>query len=287
MPLESKSEFYYLNISSKKNVCLAVSLEDEYRGDAGPIPDGLNVYVKESLTPPIKNLSGYYVFTELAAKHHLICVESKYYFRERQMVNIMELDPNNPLVVLRLKPNPSYPFPNGVTLARAVIRNTDGTPVRGADIKAVPLFGAVAKIASKGTSVGDESISLVGITRKVVSGDILLINDKDELKREYCTISEVADNNAGVRVCRIADPLKFEHAKGTTLAPVTSSLTNENGEMAICFRNTFQKKFAARLEINYNGCVQVTEANITDRAAISLGVILFNKNLNKSKRGGN
>lgn len=43
--------------------------------------------------------------------------------------------PENLIIRVKLRPRPSYPFPSGTTLLRGTLRDTDGNPISGADVK--------------------------------------------------------------------------------------------------------------------------------------------------------
>lgn len=114
---------------------LAVWLKDDYTKKE---PVGrIKVMIGKGNTEAVKNLSGYYIFTDLAAGQYPLSYESDFYFSKEVPVNTSLLNPKNPVVEVVLKPGPSYPFPAHATLIRGLILKPNKEPVAKADVKAV------------------------------------------------------------------------------------------------------------------------------------------------------
>lgn len=79
-----------------------------------------------------KNLSGYFLFNDLAAGTYTVHAESDLYLPVEETVDTSTLDPKNPVRQIILKPAPNYPFSAGATLVRGIV--TNGVPVAGADV---------------------------------------------------------------------------------------------------------------------------------------------------------
>lgn len=273
MPEGQQPGFMYLNIRSNTRVSLAVILNDDYNVKAVPVEDDIKVFIKELPVSPIRNTSGYYVFTNLPEKQYTVCVSSKYYFYEETQVNLEKLNPVEPVLNVKLKPNPSYPFPTNATLIRAMVCDAKGHAAGGAKLRAVPLTGYTAKIASRGVAAGDSELGLVSVARKIFPGDVFLIKNKEDTNREYCVIAGTSENQDGAQVLRLAEETKFAHSKGVTLIPVLESVTDENGEMVLYFRNTFARKFEARIEISFHGQNTSLKTQVVEGTTVSLGSI--------------
>ncbi len=268
-----QSGFMYLNLKSNTKVSLAVVLRDDYNVDSPPVDQQIKVFLKEIPVQCVKNLSGYYVFANLPENLYTVCVTSQYYHYIEQQVDISKLDPSDPVLNIKLIPNPYYLFPSKATLIRAMVSDPKGIAVQGARVTAVPLTGNTAKIASKGAKAGDEEIGLVSVNRRIFPGDAFLIDDKDEAKKEHCVVAGLITNQAGVQTYRLAEKLKSGHSKGGALIPAVSTSTVANGEMVIYFRDTFAKKFAVQMEIKYQDRVIVQEVQIMEGTTVSLGNI--------------
>lgn len=113
------------------NLSLAVWLTDAYTGNE---PFGhIKVMVREGDIRAVKNISGYYCFTDPATGNYTVSIESERYFPEETTVDTSALDSMNPVVVIELKPRPCYPFPDHATLVRGLVSNA--APVVNADVE--------------------------------------------------------------------------------------------------------------------------------------------------------
>lgn len=112
---------------------LAVRLIDDFteRETIGSI----KVTIKEGDIKALKNLSGYYLFSDMNAGNYNVAVGSDFYLPEETAVNIPQPDPKNPVVEISLKPRPSYLFPYYATLVRGLV--SDGSPVAKAQVEVV------------------------------------------------------------------------------------------------------------------------------------------------------
>lgn len=115
----------YLGDVISTNLSFAVRLTDEYT-QRKPVGD-INVMIKQGDIQAIKNLSGYYLFTDLIPGNYDVVITSDFYFHEetqKTREDISSLDPKEPVVEIVLKPKPAYPFPANATLVRGVVKNT-------------------------------------------------------------------------------------------------------------------------------------------------------------------
>lgn len=112
---------------------LAVRLIDDFteRETIGSI----KVTIKEGDIKAFKNLSGYYLFSDMNTGNYNVAVGSDFYLPEETAVNIPQPDPKNPVVEISLKPRPSYLFPSYATLVRGLV--SDGSPVAKAEVEVV------------------------------------------------------------------------------------------------------------------------------------------------------
>ena len=114
----------------KTNLTFAVWLTDEFtqQGPAGQCPGD---DARRELRATVRNLSGYFLFTDLIPGTIHLRVESDFYLPAEQAVDTTILDPKHPVAEIVLKPTPRYPFPGSATLLRGVV--TNGTPVAGGE----------------------------------------------------------------------------------------------------------------------------------------------------------
>ncbi|HEX3034027.1 MAG TPA: hypothetical protein VHT73_02705 [Thermodesulfobacteriota bacterium] len=145
------------------NLSLAVWLVDDYTQKT---PAGyVNVKVKEGNVKAVKNLSGYYLFTDLPSGNYTVVSESGYYFSEETPVNTSLLDPKNPVLQIILKPRPAYPFPGNATLVRGRVSNAN--PVANAVVKVVG-----KTIETKTDERGEFVLYFTGIKQESISIEV-------------------------------------------------------------------------------------------------------------------
>ncbi|MCF6155893.1 MAG: hypothetical protein E3K36_11715 [Candidatus Brocadia sp.] len=113
------------------NLSLAVRLTDDYTEKEAI--GYIKVTLEEGDVKAVRNLSGYYLFNDLAAGNYTVSVESDVYFAEEKVVSVPLPDTRNPVVEIILKPVPPYPFPSNATLVRGLVSNAN--PVVNADVK--------------------------------------------------------------------------------------------------------------------------------------------------------
>jgi len=118
------------NIFLEKQVTklsFAVILVDDYSGE-DPIGK-VNVSLKNRNENPIKTPSSYYVFIDFPIDTYTVQVKSDYYSDTDEDLDLNLYNPLKPFVI-RLQPNPSYPFPDGSTLVRGMLWNSDDPETR-------------------------------------------------------------------------------------------------------------------------------------------------------------
>ena len=114
---------------------LAVALIDGYTGKQ-PIGD-VNVFIEKQNFRAVRNRGGYHLFLNLPDGRYTLRMEPEHYFDEEKTKKLSDLDPSNPVVSIRLKPKPSYPFPCGATLIRGMVEDVNGNRVSGAKVEVI------------------------------------------------------------------------------------------------------------------------------------------------------
>jgi len=107
---------------------------------------GVEVSLEESKRQPIRNLSGYYLFTDLEEGDYTVRVTSDYYEQEEVTIPVSYPEDPNPedfVVSIILKPVPFYPFPPGATLIKGVVK---GRPRGEEDGELQPIAGVRVRV---------------------------------------------------------------------------------------------------------------------------------------------
>lgn len=118
----------------KTNLSMAVMLKDDLSTDKKVIGD---VFMKASgiKKPVVKHSTGYFLLTNLAEGKYSITGGGKFYREGVLTVDTKSINPKQPFVELSLKPKSSYPFPEGITVLKGRITDTENKPVANASIK--------------------------------------------------------------------------------------------------------------------------------------------------------
>jgi hypothetical protein len=130
-PYMTEKFIAYISDVVTTNLTFAVWLTDEYTLQA-PI-GAVQAMLKGSGMKAQMNLSGYFLFTDLAAGAYTVCIEPEFYFPVEETVDTTLLDPKKPVFQIVLKPTPRYPFPANTTLLRGVLKNS--VPIADAGVK--------------------------------------------------------------------------------------------------------------------------------------------------------
>jgi hypothetical protein len=155
-------------------VSLAVILDDDFASDKQPIGK-IEVSLKEHERQAIKNLSGYYIFTDVENGDYTVQVSSDYYFDEEREVTVSDSDTPD-LEKITLKPVPFYPFSPGATLIKGMVKKEEDEEVN-------PVSGATVKVLEKDiqnqtTEKGEFVLYFTGLTEE----DIVTIDKKRFVK---------------------------------------------------------------------------------------------------------
>jgi hypothetical protein len=100
------------------NLSFAVWLIDDFT-KSKPIGN-IKIQIKELNEKAVRNLSGYYCFTDLEVGNYTVSINSDLYLPMEKTIDISSFpDPKNPVLEIALKPSPRYPFPASATLLEA------------------------------------------------------------------------------------------------------------------------------------------------------------------------
>lgn len=236
------------------SVSLAIQLLDVYTG--GEALGRVSVSIAGNKAP-LKNPSGYYVFTDLPPATYDITVETELYLPET--VAVPTGAPHDRVKKISLIPNGAYPFSSAATLVRGVVSGSGGGPLAEAALQAVsmlPETSAKAKIGPAGATAGDTLLPLVNISGQLAVGDRLMIRDSNTARIEFCTINGPLPANPATDPYATTVPLKYTHSAGTTLHllgvdSVLNSRTTPRGEFVVYFSPTKSPRFISTLSISH------------------------------------
>lgn len=176
----------YLGDVISTNLSFAVRLTDEYTRRE-PVGD-INVMIKQGDIQAIKNLSGYYLFTDMIVGNYDVVITSDFYFPEETTVDISSLDLKEAVVEIALKPTSAYPFPDSATLVRGLVKNTG------------PLINAQVRVIDKPIeTITDERGEFVLYFKGIKKEDITIeIKKHGNTKTVHTTIEEGKTTSMGI-----------------------------------------------------------------------------------------
>lgn len=239
-----------INLSFKTIVSFAVCVVDDFNGER--VRNGnLLVTLAESRKRPIRKKEGVFVFVDLDRMTYTLKVESDMYFTQTIQVDPDQLDRLNPVIYVRLKPLPSYPFSRAATLLRGRLVDKTERILPEATVRAVIKTRECAKgrILQENVPKGSSVLSLARLNGKISEGETLSIDEKDGKQTEICRISRLYEDNS----FELAEPLKFDHERGAFLLPVTETLPDGRGEMVVYFFNLRVPRIEVELLISHDG----------------------------------
>lgn len=114
---------YVFSCPSSLNLSFAVWFVDDYtqKEPLGEVRITLNGE-KITTLKPLKNRSGYHIFSGLPEGTYKLNVDSEFYFSEEKIVDTSSfVNSKEPVIEIILKPKPLYPFPDRATLIRGLL----------------------------------------------------------------------------------------------------------------------------------------------------------------------
>lgn len=143
------------------------------------IAGSIKFLVDDQSASPILNRSGYFVFFGLSPGVHNVRVRAEG-FQEEVMTAVVRADQKAEIRAIRLRPLPSYPFPNGTTILRGEVFET-GTELPLAEV-AVSLAIRGKELSTVTTLKGEFVIYLARLTdsaSKKVNGKVFVRGGED------------------------------------------------------------------------------------------------------------
>lgn len=252
---------------------LAIRFIDTYTGKA-PNFSGLKLHIENVIQQPIIKADGYVIYTNLSEGQYTCSVRTDYYMPVSMILNV---DNKQPMVLIAMKPNPSYPLGPAATYIRLAVKDENGRLLDGANITATCTSENYAKaVLSQEVEIGSRELMLTHIKGKITEGDFFLITKRGKVNHcdEYCCISREID---GFRNFMLDKPLQSAYPKGAMLLTAVKTQTNGTGEAVIPFRNPLSNSFIVHLTVEWKDYIMVREVEVKEAEATHIGVIHLSK----------
>lgn len=277
---------------------IAISIKDDFT-DVEPIGD-VTVSIKGIKNECIRNLTGYYLFTNLPPKldEVEIRVNSDFYLKVNEVWQITRGSDLLLVEDIRLKPNCAYPFPVQSTLLRAVVQKKMATTLLNKSPYPIAISEAnvnvtiyqpespntaTARLGTGGAVKGSKTIKLNSISSgmSLMVGDVLMIEESNNGNMEFCQIASPLPENPDVEAYNLFKELKFDHTRDKPVFLMKDRIeekvtrTDEKGEMVLYFKRNKVNRFLIDVTISKEGYQdkKLQKIEITEGISTSLGVV--------------
>jgi hypothetical protein len=258
------------SVKIKTSFSFAVNLIDSYTS-APVIGRDHQVSIVGLSVKPIPKKDGYYIFTDLPKQLYQVVVQSKFYMQEIIEVSIALHDSNEPILYVPLMPNSQYPFGEEATSLVALLKDSQGNPIKAARARATvtSMESVKAKLAQDSKSENPNQISLSQIAGRITIGDRFLLQSSSG-ESEYCRLAHMDEST---RCFSFDQPLQSTYEKGSLLFPVVESLSDAKGEVLLFFKPHRTQTFGITLEFTYGNNKLVQDLTMEQGVIKSLGII--------------
>jgi hypothetical protein len=231
----------------KTRISFVVCLKDSFTSEA-PIGNQITVYVEGIRSKPIVKPNGSYIFSDLPEGQYRLHVQAEHYFAES--IDFLA-GTSNSVEYVSLLPLPSYPFKQGDTLMRMVLKDDKGLPIQDAHLSAtVQTEDCVrARLAQDKAEKGADEITVSALTGKMGVGDRFMIQGRSaKAGEESLQIVQVLEYN---KRFRLDQPLTRSYSRGSLLLPIVQARSTQRGEVVLAFAGCRIKNFQIELKIAY------------------------------------
>jgi hypothetical protein len=208
----------------------------------GALTGSVSVQLDGIDKPPIRNLSGWFVFTGLTCgREYTLRIESEHYMPVKLDLQAPASADALPVKVdAPLLPKASYPFPGHLTLIRALVEQPTKRPADHALVEAhlfEPEDSYIATLAEN-AEPGSSSMKLAGPgLAALVSGSVLMLKDTIG-KLEYVRLASPVPDDPTADGYPLAEALRYSHQAGTAVYALKETgtytiHTDGRGEFAI------------------------------------------------------
>ncbi|WP_127534644.1 hypothetical protein [Paenibacillus kobensis] len=249
----------------------------------GTLVGDVTVRLAGAEKPPIRNRSGWYIYTGLKSGDYTVHVESEYYMGAGQTVTVPPSAESLPVTVdLPLFPKPSYPFASHLTLIRTVVQRQASRPAEGAAVR-VDLFepeSSYSATLAAAADLGAPKLKLAGVGLDAWSpGSVLLLKDTQAGRLEYVRLAPSIPANAAAEGYPLAEPVRYPHQAGTSVyavKPVShyEVLADSRGEAAIPVARVPLSRGFVALTVSQDGYATIhRDIQCEEGRTASLGIL--------------
>ena len=118
----------------KSSLSLAVILKDDLTPDKS-VKGEVFLMATGIKKQPIRHKTGYFLFMDLPKREYQLTAGGRFYKLENYPINMDSINPKEPFVEVFLKQKSIYPFPQGSTVIKGSIINSENKLISDASIK--------------------------------------------------------------------------------------------------------------------------------------------------------
>ena len=213
---------------------LAVKPFDIWTGTA-PSPSSLQVSLEGIGRRPIRSSDGSYVFLDVPGGRRKLTIASAVYREVSEEIALPANGGAPPVLTVSLLPNRVYVPPAAGTGAIVELRDADGRPLAGAEIKAyiddeMAVRGRLAEERNGGDGL---RLKIAPGHGRLAPGDAFVLIGRDGSEPEWNRMADWADQQNAIMLDR---PLTGEWSRGARLLPAVRATSDEAGLAILPFR---------------------------------------------------
>lgn len=173
----------------RRRVSLVILPVDGFTGKALA---GADIHIQvEGAHRPLVKPDGFYVFCELPGEEVFAVLWGRHYRRMRVRIRFAELDPVNPVKVIRLNPDKDYPFPKGTAFLEGLLPEHSVLYAAG---KAKACAGKLRADCEKGA----DTVAVYQEEETDLTGAAFLLSDKDRTVNDWAELLSPEDPARGI-----------------------------------------------------------------------------------------
>lgn len=188
----------------------------------------VSIFLNNQRVKSLYKPGGYFIFTDLPAGRASFEITSPIFRTEKVIADIPEA--GSGYIINHLMMNPSREYPFGSPVTTVLGRITLGkVPVSEQRFHLIPGDGGeLMRIAEDKAEAGNSLLKLFAVVpgRQLSIPGKYIIKDKEEVKREFCLITQNADKDG---IYPLEKGMAYNHQRATPLVEVIECVTSSDG----------------------------------------------------------
>jgi len=221
-------------------ISIIFKIMDHFRKRTLLAPE-VSIYLNNQRIKPLYKPGGYFIFTDLPSGRASFEIVSPIFRTKKVVADILEAGNGYIMNHLMMSPSRKYPFGGPVTTVSGTI-TMGGVPFTEQQFHIIPGDGGeVMKIAEDKAEAGNNLLKLfVAVPGRQLSiPGKFMIKDKEEAKREFCLITQNADQDGRYP---LEKGMAYSHLRATPLVEVIECATSLDGSFFTALPDLKERK---------------------------------------------